>query len=261
MRRGYVDGPHGQMHYVEAGQGDVILLLHQTASSSTMWGRSMPRLAERYRVVAPDNPGFGLSDPPDSKPEFADYADSVLAVLDGLGIERAHAVGFHTGASIALELVARHPERTSSAVIAGILTVENDKERERWRELIIKPWEPDGRGEFLQKQLDFLRMFLPEEDGELFLEELLARLQAGGNYWWTYDALLDHPAHELVPLVERPVLVMNAVEDMLLEETKRLHAAIPGSSYVEIPGGVVAASEHPIEFADAVLEFLDGLPS
>lgn len=260
MRRGYTDGPDGQIHYLEAGEGDTILLLHQTASSSAMWERNVPQLAARYRVVAPDNPGFGLSDAPERQTEIGDYGAAVLAVLDALGIGSAHIVGFHTGATIAIDLAAHHPERVSSAILAGVLAVKNDEERERWRDMIINPWEPDGKGEFLEKHLEFFRGFVPEDDGELFLAELLARLQAGPNYWWAYEAILTHPTFELLGQIERPVLVLNATEDLLYDDTKRLHGEIAGASYTEIPGGVMATSEYPDEFGAAVLEFIDGLP-
>lgn len=259
MRRGYADGPTGQIHYLEAGEGETIVLLHQTASSGAMWERNVPQLTERHRVVAPDNPGFGLSDKPESPPEIADYSAAVLAILDALEVESAHIVGFHTGATIAVDLAAHHPERTRSVVLVGILAPESDEERDYWRETIINPWEADGKGEFLQKHVEFLGSYLPEDDGELFLAELIARLQAGGDYWWAYDAILRHPTYELLGRIERPALVVNPIDDLLYEGTKTVHAALATAAYAEIPGGVQATSEHPEAFSAAVLEFVDGL--
>ena len=261
MPRAYTDGPHGQMHYIDEGQGEVLLLLHQTASDSTMWERAMPRLVERYRVVAPDNSGFGLSDPPPEGASIGDYVDGILAVLDTLEIESAHAVGFHTGATIAIEMAVRNPKRLRSAVLAGVLAIKSDEEREHWRDLIVNPWELDGQGEFLDKHLEFLTQFLPEDDGELFLAELLARLQAGPNYWWAYEAILKHPTYELLAQLSQPILVLNAVDDVLYDDTKRLHGEMPDAAYAEMPGGVVSALDHPDEFAGVVLGFVDGLSS
>ena len=259
MYRQYIDGPNGQVHFVESGAGEAVLLFHQTASSSVMWNRVMPLIAEKYRVIAIDTPGFGLSDPPESPACMQDYTGAALAVLNATGIEKAHAVGFHTGASIALDLAARYPDRAVSAVLAGILAIETDEEMDRWRREIIKPWEPDGQGKFAEDQADFLKSFLPEDDGELLLGELLARLQAGPNYWWAYQALIEHRPYELISQLTNPVLVLNPVEDMLVRETKRFYSLLKNAKYVEIPGGVVAASDHPNEFAFAVTDFLDGL--
>ena len=80
MRRGYADTAVGQVHYREAGEGEVVVLLHQTASSSIMYYRVMPYLAGRFRVVAMDTPGFGNSDalagPPGPEGFIAQYAQA-----------------------------------------------------------------------------------------------------------------------------------------------------------------------------------------
>ena len=261
MRRGYADGPMGQVHYVEAGTepGPVVVLLHQTASSSAMFERSMPIIAERYRTVAIDTPGFGQSDPPPAPVQIADYTQAVVAVLNALEIERAHVAGFHTGASIALDVAVDRPERVASATLVGLLACETDEERERWRKEIVKPWQPDGRGEFIDDMMAFLQLYLPEDDGEVFLLELLARLQAGPNYWWTYNAVLDYPAYDYFSRVRAPVLIVNPSEDPIYDETKRAHAALSGSGYVEVPGGADTVTRYPSEFAVAVLDFVDGL--
>ena len=57
-----------------------------------------------------------------------------MAVLDALEIESVHAVGFHTGATIAIEMAARNPDRIRSAVLAGVLAIQSDEEREYWRD-------------------------------------------------------------------------------------------------------------------------------
>ena len=261
MRRGYVDGPGGQIHYIEAGDGPPLVLLHQVASSAAMWERSMPLFAVHHRVVAIDAPGFGLSDPPTKPGELGEFSDAVIAVLDSLEIESAHMAGFHTGASVTLDLAVREPERVASAILVGILACESDEERERWRETIVKPWKADGRGEFVEDQAAFLRLYLPEDDGETYLSELISRLQAGPDYWWAYNAVLDHPAYELFPKLTGPVMVLNPSEDPIYEETRRAHAAIAGAAYAEMPGGADAPVTYAAEFAAAVLEFIDGLES
>src|SRR5580765_2501949 len=95
-RRGYVDTPDGLIHYREAGEGP----------------ETLPLLARELRVVAMDTPGFGMSDrPAERPPDMSWYARRVVDLLDGLGVERAHLFGHHTGATIALETAAQHPDR------------------------------------------------------------------------------------------------------------------------------------------------------
>jgi len=258
MRRGYADAPNGQIHYAEAGTGPAIVLLHQVASSAAMFERSAPLLAARYRTVAIDAPGFGLSDPPRTPGDLHEFSDAVIAVLDSLEIESAHVVGFHTGASVTLDLAVRSPNRVASATLVGILAVQNDEEREHWRETIVKPWKADGRGDFVAAQVEFLQLYIPD-DGESFLSELISRLQAGPNYWWAYNAVLDHPAYDLFGQITQPVIVLNPADDPIYDETKRAHAALPGAAYAEMPGGADAPVTYPAEFAAAVLAFVDGL--
>src|SRR4051794_27938897 len=110
MRRGYVDLDHGQVHYREAGDGPALLLLHETASSSVMYERAAGFLADRFRVVAMDTPGFGMSDRLPGRPDMAGYARVAGELLGRLGVARAGVAGFHTGAGIGIELAATRPD-------------------------------------------------------------------------------------------------------------------------------------------------------
>ena len=196
MIRGYVSMPFGQLHYREAGDGSPLLLLHKTPSSSIQFVRAMPLLAARFRVIAMDTPGFGMSDLPSRPPRMDDYARAAVVLLDALGIEQASVVGHHTGASIALEMSVRFPDRIDRVVLAGILALETDEERESWRHYL-----DDHRFE-LDSAGDFLRVYpLPmlgrdqavsPDDPERFLLELVAYLQAGPHFWWAYDAVVEH---------------------------------------------------------------------
>ena len=118
MTRHYANTENGQIHYQDLGSGDPIVLLHQTASSSVMYERAFPYLTESNRVIAIDTPGFGMSDPPPG-PEgvIQYYAQAVVAVLDDAKISKAHIVGFHTGATTAIEVSTTFKERVLSLTI------------------------------------------------------------------------------------------------------------------------------------------------
>jgi pimeloyl-ACP methyl ester carboxylesterase len=208
MRRGYADAGYGQVHYREAGSGRPLLLLHQTASSSAMYERAAPHLAGRFRVIAMDTPGFGMSDP-HPEPSIEAYAAAVLALLDTLGVDRAAVVGFHTGAGIAIELAASHAERVEAAILIGVLPMKSDEDRQYWREQIVKPWQPDWHGEFLRKHLDQLQGYVPQDDPDLLLAELIPRLQAGGTYWHAYESVIQHRSWEQLQRIEVPTLFVN----------------------------------------------------
>jgi len=102
-------------HVAEAGQGQPLILLHGWPEFWATWEPMFERLAHRYRLIAPDFPGFGESENPHSGPSYAVTADSLaadlLALMDALAIDRAGFVGHDIGTSVMLSLGARAPER------------------------------------------------------------------------------------------------------------------------------------------------------
>jgi pimeloyl-ACP methyl ester carboxylesterase len=267
MRRGYAETEVGQIHYREAGQGEPVLLMHMTATSSIHFRHVLPLLAERgFRAIAMDTPGFGLSDPPPG-PEagIPHYAAAALGLLDDLGLERAHLAGLRTGASIALELAANHPERVDRVVLTGLLAMRSEEERQHWlTDGPAKHWEPDGRGEFLDTTVrDWIAYFAAEDDGEGYLLELIAALQAGPRFWWAYEAVVRLDAYERLRRLTRPTLFLNPTEDSQYESMRSAYEQAPSAEYREFPGvgteprgWVAVVARRPREYADAVAGFL-----
>jgi pimeloyl-ACP methyl ester carboxylesterase len=108
--------------YREAGpmDGPVLLLLHGFPASSHMFRNLIPMLADRYRVIAPDYPGFGQSGMPDRKDftyTFARYAELIDALLQKLGVGRYALYLMDYGAPVGYRLALKHPERVSALVI------------------------------------------------------------------------------------------------------------------------------------------------
>ena len=107
--------------YREAGPADgpVVLLLHGFPSSSHMFRELSPRLATRYRVMAPDLPGFGFTGVPeerDYKYSFDALARTVEAFVNGLGLEHYALYVFDYGAPVGYRLAVAHPERVTAIV-------------------------------------------------------------------------------------------------------------------------------------------------
>ena len=107
----------------EAGVGDAVLLLHGSGpgvSADANWRLTMPALAEKFRVIAPDQIGFGRTAPPfDGRYSLDNWVGHALALLDELGIERAHVIGNSFGGAVGLRLAAAHPERVNRLVLMG----------------------------------------------------------------------------------------------------------------------------------------------
>ena len=130
-------GEH-QVFYREAGAKDapVLLLLHGFPSSSHMFRDLIPALADDYRVIAPDLPGFGFSHSPD-RSEFDYTFDNLTDVIDRftetLGLDRYAVYVFDYGAPVGLRLALRHPER-----ITGIISQNGNA----YVEGLSEGWDP-----------------------------------------------------------------------------------------------------------------------
>jgi pimeloyl-ACP methyl ester carboxylesterase len=111
-----------EIFYREAGPADapVIVLLHGFPTSSHMFRNLIPALADRYRVIAPDYPGFGLSAMPERAAfeySFARYADLVDQLLARRGAASYALYVMDYGAPVGFRLALKHPERVTALLV------------------------------------------------------------------------------------------------------------------------------------------------
>ncbi|HEV2057933.1 MAG TPA: alpha/beta fold hydrolase [Solirubrobacteraceae bacterium] len=107
--------PGRRVSTLTMGEGPDVLLLHGLGGAKSSFFDAAATLSRRYRVHALDLPGFGASSKPMTAPYTARwFADTVLAAMDELGVERAHVVGNSMGGRIAIEVGLRNPERVAS---------------------------------------------------------------------------------------------------------------------------------------------------
>ncbi|RZU74403.1 2-hydroxy-6-oxonona-2,4-dienedioate hydrolase/4,5:9,10-diseco-3-hydroxy-5,9,17-trioxoandrosta-1(10),2-diene-4-oate hydrolase [Micromonospora kangleipakensis] len=107
----------------ERGAGEAVVLLHgggPGASGMSNYARNVDALAQRFRVIVPDLPGYGRSSKHiDQSDPFGDLAGAVRGLLDALGIDRAHLVGNSYGGAAALRLTLDRPDRVGRLVLMG----------------------------------------------------------------------------------------------------------------------------------------------
>ena len=125
-------GPYRTYLYrAGAGREPAVLFLHGSGPGVSAWANwqfALPALGQRFDCLAPDLVGFGQSAHPDPPLQgmtawMRAWLEQLVALLDALGIERAHVVGNSMGGAIALHLLWRHPERVESAVLMGTVGV------------------------------------------------------------------------------------------------------------------------------------------
>ena len=105
-----------KLHYEETGAGTPVIFVHEFAGDSRSWEPQMRHFGQRYRAIAFCARGYPPSDVPEEPARYsqARAADDILAVLDHLGIERAHVVGLSMGGFATLHFGFRHPARALS---------------------------------------------------------------------------------------------------------------------------------------------------
>lgn len=117
-----------QTNYLEAGAGDPVILIHGSGPGVTAyanWRLSIPVLAQKYRVLAPDIAGFGYTErKPDQTYNLDFWVRHLVEFMDAVGVRKAKFVGNSFGGALTLALTARHPERVEKFVLMGAAGVE-----------------------------------------------------------------------------------------------------------------------------------------
>ena len=241
-----------KIHYQDSGSGEAVVLVHGFASTvEHNWGGTgwIAALSEKYRVIAPDVRGHGLSDKPHA-PEAYGYASmgaDVTRLLDHLGVERALLMGYSMGSSIAIELMLSHPDRFRAIVLGGI-AYDDGLEDKADRDAIAKAYRADDPATIRSPVAKAYRRFAESMPNDL---KALA-------------ALIDAERSPFDPVklaaVRMPVLIVVGTNDNAIGDPKPLAKMIPGARLVMIEGRDHMTLPADQRFKDVVLEFFAGAP-
>jgi pimeloyl-ACP methyl ester carboxylesterase len=224
-----------ELHVVDEGQGDAVLLLHGFPDSTALYRDVIPELTSAgYRAVAFDQRGFGESDAPSGKQSYtlSEAARDALGVMDALGIQRAHLVGHDWGAAVGWVLGGLHPERfkSFSALSLGHARAYSEAGFQQLKKawyivLVLTP----GLGEWVARAFDWKLFRIGtghHPEAERWIADLSrpGRLTAGLN-WYRANAL--HITRH--PKLKIPVLGVWSENDQPLTEAQMTGSA----KYVE----------------------------
>lgn len=246
-----VDGH--RIAYREAGTGEVLLLVHGLGGSSASWREMMPKLAKKYRVIAPDLLGHGQSDKPHCEYSPAVFARLLRGLLDTLGIGEVTVVGHSLGGGVAMTFAARHrgyckrlvllnsggfgPEVTA---LLRTLSVPGTG--------IMLPLIAAGRAIWTGGPSRLQGLIPSRDDRRVFLQTLRSVVNHRGqaaSALACLHALADLPAQIIGGENDRVIPVAHAYA---------AHAALPGSRLTIIPG---AGHDPQLQRPETVAELID----
>jgi pimeloyl-ACP methyl ester carboxylesterase len=248
-----------KIHYVEAGSGPTVILLHGLGGSARAWQPNIVPLAEKYHVFVPDQIGFGKSDKPLVNYRIRTYVDFLEQFCKQLNIERASLVGNSMGGWIAAAFTVAFPDRVDKLVLEDAAGYAPPKDFD-WKSLYgLNPTTREGM-KVLVTKVFYNKLF--QTDAAIDAA-IAARMTAGDGY--TINSITESIIRgedfldANVKTIKRPTLVVWGREDGLvpLTDGERFNKEIAGSKLVVIDQcGHVPNVEKPMEFNAAVIQFL-----
>lgn len=251
-----------KIHYQEAGTGPVVILLHGLGGDSSNWASTIGPLAQKYRVIVPDQIGFGRSDKPMLNYRVATLVDFLDGLYKQLGIARASLVGNSLGGFTAAAFTLAHPEKVERLVLvdAAGFAVPKDFDAHTAEALNASTREQVK----MLLPLVFYNKALYAGDAAVDMM-LTRRVTAGDGY--TIQRFIDSIVRGDDVLdgrlggIKQPTLMIWGREDGLtpLAMGERFKKEIAGSELFIIDKcGHVPQIEKSAEFNTALLKFLSG---
>ena len=257
------------IRYFVGGGGPPLVLVHGLGGSATNWAELAPLLARHYRLLVPDLPGHGGSEPLAGVSGLQPYADRVVALMEYEGASPGPIVGHSLGGLVVLRLALRRPDVVSAVVLAASagLSVGNVWGRNLLTAFtFVRPGRLAGRYRSLVARSQLLRRLVfgfvsvadPTGLSETSVEGFLAGQVLHTDTGSAWRALRDDDPRAELERLDRPALVLWGSEDVQLplddafEYTRRLRArlrVIPGCGHLLI-------GERPEICADAIETFL-----
>jgi pimeloyl-ACP methyl ester carboxylesterase len=262
IRRAYVDGRFGQVHYREAGSSSdaPLYLLHATAYSGQTFVPLMELLAHQRRVIALDTPGYGGSDGPPAMIDLAHYAQAIAEAIQATRPDTrpVDIFGHHTGAMIAVELAAQFPELVRRMALIGIPFFEGT-DKAVWRNRLVQEHALGESLDQFRHRWEYHVAYRPigmplTRAFDNFVDELRVWPQD----WWAHKALFDYDARPRFAKVACPVKVID-LEIPLGPYSRAAAALMPEAVLHKLPEVSVAPLDLGVGLiAPVIADFMDG---
>jgi 3-oxoadipate enol-lactonase len=252
-----------ELYWESTGAGAPVLLVMGLGMNATGWWRTVPVLAERFRVLAFDNRGVGRSGRPPGPYTVAQLADDAIAVLDAAGERAAHVYGISLGGMIAQEVALRHPERVRGLALGA--TTPGGRRAIPADQATLAFFE--RRGQMPAEEAVWASVpynygpLTRREHGERIAQDIVQRLRypiEPEPYRAQLAAALGHDAHDRLGSISVPTIVVHGEQDVLIPpaNARLLAEAIRRAELVTAPAaGHLYFTDAP-ELDRAVGDFL-----
>jgi len=253
------------LYYEETGNGEPLLLISGLSGNTLGWEPIRPALAERFCAISFDNRGAGRSSAPPGPYSTRQMADDAAALLDRIGVARAHVVGLSLGGMIAQELALAYPERVDRLVLLATYPRLRPGVHDPW----LNAWLQAGERGMDPASFEICMMpwmispaFMARHDlVETALVESLSDPYPASAVGISgqVEACRAHDALERLPRIAAPTLVLVGAEDILspVSYAQELTERIPGARLQVLERcGHVPFLEEPKAVAEALLAFL-----
>ena len=272
FRQGWLDAAGVRTRYLSTEDDPkkpVLLLLHGTGGHAEAYARNLGPHGAHFRTFAIDLLGHGWTDKPNRLMEIPAYVDHIRAVLDALGVERAHISGESLGGWVAARFALDHPDRIGRLVLntTGGSTA-NPEVMQRLKDLTRRAAE-DPSWEFIKARLEWLMHDKTHVNPDLIATRQAIYSAPGAAEAMNRALILQEMDTRVRNLLQDADWASIAAETLVLwtthdptnppEEGRRLSRLIPGAQFVIMKGcGHWPQFEDPDTFNDAHIAFLRG---
>ncbi|WP_342806207.1 alpha/beta hydrolase [Alteromonas sp. M12] len=265
VKRHYIDLPNGQIHFLVAGQGQPVFLLHQSPMSSAEWDDIIPLLAKDFMIIAPDMPGHGQSYDPDYPMQIEDFTDVTVQFIEKLGFESVMLVGNHSGAALATSIATRYPNKVSKLIISCEMLASKEQIHAFIEALKKKPLSReipmDSEGQFIADAWKRYQMLAPTSSLETRYKPFIIGQAGRLRPYDIHHCVLEWMEKEdWMSRIECPTLVFGAENDLFYSE-QELEKAIERIKQCEITtisnAGALSTFENPQQMGEKFRAFLN----
>ncbi|MFC5824505.1 alpha/beta fold hydrolase [Nonomuraea insulae] len=263
MDTGMLDVPGARLHYEVRGAGPVLLVILGGGTDAAMAAPMAEALAGRYTVITYDRRGASRSplEGPPAEQRIAEHADDALRLLEAAGAEPGHVFATHSGSLIALDLLARHPERVRRLVAHEPPAFDLLPDAEYWRRLVRESMElceregPEAAIRMVGEETGVTAPPEPDPGLPQWVRDMLIRMTANMEMSLRYEM---GPFSVYVPDAEAlraaPLVLAYGTESTgkLMHRATLAVAELLGRPAVELPGDYVGYLRSPAAFAEAL---------